>query len=241
MRGVRFVRNIAVLPLILAFAACNKTDSTTAAGSDSAAPAATSPVPNAAAPEAPAPRRRPDKTAIQSKTLTVAVGTELSVRTDEAIDSATAAEGQTFAGEITKNVTDAAGDVVIPEGADAQIVIRSSSKGGKVRGASDLVLDLQSVTVGGQQYLLSTTDLVEQGKNGVGANKRTAEFVGGGAGIGTLIGAIAGKGKGAGIGAASGAGAGALTEILTKGSIKIPAETVMTFKLDKTLRIVEKK
>jgi hypothetical protein len=162
------------------------------------------------------------------------------VETDEIIDSATATEGQLYAGQITKDVKDAAGDVVIPEGANAKIVIVSASKGGKIRGASDLVLDLKSVSIGGQQYALSTADLVEQGKNGVGANKRTAEFVGGGAGIGTLIGAIAGHGKGAGIGAAAGAGAGALTETLTKGSIKIPAETALTFKLDKPLRVVER-
>jgi hypothetical protein len=183
----------------------------------------------------------PAREAIKTKTFEVAAGTEVSVRTEETIDSATASEGQSYAGEITTNVTDAAGDVVIPQGANAQLIIKSASKGGKIRGASDLVVDLQSVSVGGQQYTLNTTDVSVQGKNGVGANKRTAEFVGGGAGIGTLIGAIAGHGKGAAIGAAAGAGAGALGEILTKGSIKIPAETVMTFKLDQALRVVERK
>ena len=82
----------------------------------------------------------------------------------------------------------------------------------------------------------------QKGKNGVGANKRTGEFVGGGAALGAVIGAIAGHGKGAAIGAASGAGAGALTQVLTKGgSIKIPAETLMTFKLDQSVKIVERK
>jgi hypothetical protein len=64
-------------------------------------------------------------------------------------------------------------------------------------------------------------------------------MTGGGAALGAIIGAIAGGGKGAAIGAGSGAGAGALTQILTKGSIKIPAETVLTFKLDSALRVVE--
>jgi len=67
----------------------------------------------------------------------------------------------------------------------------------------------------------------------------TAEYTGGGAAIGAIIGAIAGHGKGAAIGAGSGAAAGALTQIVTKGgSIKVPAETVLTFKLDKPLRVV---
>jgi hypothetical protein len=73
----------------------------------------------------------------------------------------------------------------------------------------------------------------------VGANKRTAEYTGGGGAIGAIIGAIAGGGKGAALGAASGAGAGAITQIVTKGgSIKVPAESVLTFKLDRPLRVM---
>ena len=49
--------------------------------------------------------------------------------------------------------------------------------------------------------------------------------------------AIAGGGKGAAIGAGSGAGAGALTQILTKGTIKVPVESVLTFKLEQPLRV----
>src|SRR5579884_1779549 len=67
----------------------------------------------------------------------------------------------------------------------------------------------------------------------------TAGNTGWGAALGAIIGAIAGGGKGAAIGAASGAGAGALTQILTKGSaVRVPAETVLTFRLDKPLRVV---
>ena len=181
----------------------------------------------------------PEAAAVTTKTYELAAGTEVPVRSEETIDSARAAEGQTYAAEVTADVRDAAGDVVIPSGANAQIVIRSAAKGGKIRGSSDLVLDLASVSVGGQMYQLSTTDMVQQGKAGMGANKRTAEYTGGGAAIGAIIGAIAGHGKGAAIGAASGAGAGAITQIVTKGgSIKVPAETVLTFKLDKPLRVV---
>ena len=70
----------------------------------------------------------------------------------------------------------------------------------------------------------------------VGANRRTAEMVGGGAVLGTIIGAIAGGGKGAAIGAAVGAAAGAGTEILTKGKeVRVPSETVLNFRLDQDL------
>jgi hypothetical protein len=127
--------------------------------------------------------------------------------------------------------------VVIPHGSNAQIIIRSVSKGGRFRGSSDLVMDLASVSINGRQYELTTVDLTERGRSGIGTNRRTGEFAGGGAAIGAIIGAIAGGGKGAAIGAGSGAGAGALTEVLTKGAIKVPVETVLTFKLDQPLRV----
>lgn len=184
----------------------------------------------------------PTRAEIHTKTYLLPAGTQVSVRSEDTIDSSTAVEGQTYAAEVTDDVLDASGDVVIPHGSNAQIVIRSASKGGRFHGTSDLVLDLQSISVEGQQYLVSTSDVRESGKQGLGANKRTAVYTGGGAALGAIIGAIAGGGKGAAIGAGAGAGGGALTQILTKGgSIRVPAETVLTFQLDKPVQIVEAK
>jgi hypothetical protein len=186
------------------------------------------------APLTPAPRPR----AVTTQTYELPAGSEISVRTNEAIDSEAATEGQTFDAQVTRDATDVNGDVVIPRGSRANVVIKSASKGGRIRGASDLVLDLQSVTINGKEYLIDTVDVTKQGKSGVGANKRTAKYTGGGAAIGAIIGAIAGGGKGAAIGAGAGAGAGALTQILTKGrAIKVPAESVLTFNLDHSLKV----
>jgi hypothetical protein len=138
-------------------------------------------------------------------------------------------------------VKDAEGKVVIPGHAKAQVIIRSVEQGGKIRGRDDLVLDLASVSIDGRQYALSTTDLEEKGRQGIGANKRTAEFAGGGAAIGGIVGAIFGGGKGAAIGAGVGAGGGAATQALTKGNIRVEAETILTFKLDKPLRVVQRR
>jgi hypothetical protein len=182
----------------------------------------------------------PTQDEIQTKTYVLAAGTKVAVRTEENIDSGKAVEGQTFAADISDDLLDANGDVVVPRGANAQIVIKSAAKGGRFKGQSDLVLDLQSIAVGGKEYVVSTTDLTQKGKQGFGANKRTGVFTGGGAALGAIIGAIAGGGKGAAIGAGAGAGAGAVTQIATKGgSIKVPAETVLTFELDKPVKIVE--
>ena len=188
--------------------------------------------PSSATPPLPAP-------AVTARTYVVPAGSEVSVRTNEAIDSGTAAEGQTFDAQVTRDVTDGSGAIVIPRGSNASIVIKSASKGGRFRGASDLVLDMQSLNINGKPYAIETADITQKGKSGVGVNKRTAEYAGGGAALGAIIGAIAGGGKGAAIGAGAGAGAGALTQVLTKGgSIKVPAESVLTFQLDQRLQVV---
>jgi hypothetical protein len=172
------------------------------------------------------------------RTIEIPAGTTISVRTLDAIDSSTATEGQMYDGEIAQDVVNDTGEVAIPKKSSAQIIILSASQGGKIKGASDLVLDLKSINIVGRRYSVQTEDISKQGKDGIGANKRTAVYTGGGAALGAIIGAIAGGGKGAAIGAASGAGAGALTQILTKGkSIKVPVETVLTFRLDKALHV----
>ena len=180
----------------------------------------------------------PPVSAIQSRTYALPAGALIPVRTEETIDAAVASAGQTYAAEVTRDIRDADGAVVIPRGSNAQIIIRSAAKGGRIKGASDLVLDLDSVSVEGRRYRLDTQDVIRKGRDGIGKNRRTAEFTGGGAAVGAIIGAIAGGGRGAAIGAASGAGAGAGTQIVTKGAaIRIPAETVLTFRLDAPLRV----
>jgi hypothetical protein len=208
-----------------------------------APPAAAAPSPQATEPPPPEPTHddhyHPPVAAVQSRTRILAAGTSLPVRNEETIDSAKAVEGQVYAAEIARDIKDAEGDIVIPRGSNAHLVIKSATKGGRFRGTSDLVLDLVSVSIEGQQYRLDVSDISMKGHSGIGGNKRTGEFMGGGAAVGAIIGAIAGGGKGAAIGAGSGAGAGAVTQILTKGSIKVPAETILTFKLDSALRVVE--
>jgi hypothetical protein len=120
------------------------------------------------------------------------------------------------------------------------LVVRSASGQGKLQGQSDLAVDVSSVDIGGKHYRLETNNYVEKGKEGVGTNKRTGVFVGGGAALGGIIGAIAGGGKGAAIGALSGAGAGTATQGLTRGkAVQIPAETLLTFNLKAPVRIHE--
>ena len=185
------------------------------------------------------PRYHPEESHISTTTFMLPAGTKVEVRTDENIDSRTAVGAQTYAAEIYRDVLDPAGEVVLPQGANARLVIRSAASGGRISGSSDLLVDLASVSVGGRRYVVVSSDAERRGKQGLGANKRTAEYVGGVSALGAIIGAIAGQGQGAAIGAGAGAGAGALAEVLTKGSsVKIPPETILTFQLEQPLRIV---
>jgi len=165
------------------------------------------------------------------------VGAEIAVRTNEDIDSRTATEGRTFDAEIYRDVVGQNGEVIVPRGSDAKLVLREFDSGGTT-GSRELVLDLQSVSIRGTRYTVSTAEVERSNERGIGRNRRTAEMVGGGAALGTLLGAIAGGGRGAVIGAIAGAAAGGAAQVLTKGKdVRVPAETVLTFRLDQPLRL----
>ncbi len=161
-------------------------------------------------------------------------GTEITIRTNGRIEAKDSNQGRIYTAVVDRDVRDNSGSVVIPRGSDAELIIRSTSN-------RELQLDLESVNVNGRRYVVSTTDeaIASQGeKEGVGANKRTAKYAGGGAILGSIIGAIAGGGKGAAIGAIAGGGAGAVGQTVTRGrNVDVPSETLITFRLDQPLRI----
>ena len=163
--------------------------------------------------------------------MVLPAGTEISVRTNENIDTRNSTEGTSYSAQLDRDVVDPNGNVIIPRGSEARLVVRRLSD-------NNLSLDLQSIRANGQRYVVNTTDTLAGGqqREGLGENKRTGEFVGGGAVLGTLLGAIAGGGKGAAIGALAGAAAGAGTQVLTRGEqVRVPAESVLNFRLDRPL------
>lgn len=203
-----------------------------------AAPVAST-APNAAPPAASkAPVAAPAPVARTEERLTVPAGVTIEVRNNEAIDSKTAQPNQIFSAVVTRDIEDNEGRVAIPRGSNANLIVRDADAQGRIQGQSELVLDIASLQVGRRTYRVETRDLVEKGKQGVGANKRTAEYTGGVAALGSIIGAIAGGGKGAAIGAASGAGAGIGLQTVTRGkSVRVPAETILRFTLEQPVQI----
>ena len=197
-----------------------------------AAPAASgtaAPAPSAAAPAPPPP---------QEIVRTIPAGTSIQVRNNEPISSQTAQDGQTFSAVVEADILDSNGQVVVPRGSTATLVVRNVVAQGKVEGRSELSVDVGSVTVNGKVYRLETSDVERQGREGVGMNKRTGTFAGGGAALGGIMGALAGGGKGAAIGALSGAGAGTAAQAATRGKgTVIPAETLLSFQLEAPVHI----
>ncbi|HXW92112.1 MAG TPA: hypothetical protein VEK33_16300 [Terriglobales bacterium] len=164
----------------------------------------------------------------------LATGTEIQIRTNETIDSDNASPGQLFSAEVIEAVNDVSGGTGIPEHSPAKLLILSESHG-RID-SPDLVLDLDSVTINGKLHRVFTSAVKESNAKGFGKNKHTAEALGGGAAIGSLVGAIFGGGRGAAIGAGAGAGGGFLTQLFTRGKqVKVPAETILRFRLERPL------
>jgi hypothetical protein len=157
-------------------------------------------------------------------------GTVLTVRTNEPI-SAARADGRIFTGTVDRDVRGTRGEVAIPRGSNVELIVRSARD-------NDLILDLDSVTVDGRRYAISTdrNRIESNDRDSVGANERTGRYLGGGAALGAILGAVIGGGKGAAIGAAAGAGAGATAQIATSGhEVHVPPESLVTFRLDRPL------
>ena len=170
------------------------------------------------------------------KKLTIPTGTTLAIRLVDPIDTETSQPGETFRATLDSPLS-VEGEVAIPAGYDVQGHIVDVKSAGKFAGKSELVLQLDRISVGGKSYSVQTDQYKREGSS---RGKNTAEKVGAGAAIGAIIGGIAGGGKGAGIGAAAGGGLGGGVQAATKGQqIKLPSETVINFTLQSPVTVTQ--
>jgi hypothetical protein len=154
-----------------------------------------------------------------SAASTISAGVSIPVRTSDVINASTE-DGRIFTGVVDQDVFDDNGRLAIPRGSTAELMVK--------RDSGDLAVDLESLTINGQRYAVdvdpaktvgtsgSLGDTIQNGAGTIGANKDTATYIGGGALLGTIIGAIAGGGKGAAIGAILGGGAGTGARVYEK-------------------------
>jgi hypothetical protein len=151
----------------------------------------------------------------------------LRIRINRGLDSNHIRAGANFDGTVLTDVV-AGGQVAIPRGATVSGVVVGAKKAGVFKGEGELSLQINSVTLGGQVYPL-TTDVWAH----TGADKTpgtVTNTVGLGA-FGAIVGAVAGGGTGAAIGAGVGAGAGlAGSASAPRGQIIIPPESVLVFR-----------
>ena len=189
-------------------------------------PAASQPA--ASAPQAPPP----------PAVVTLPAGTELRVRLDEDLGSKISQPGDNFPATVADDVI-VNGQTVIPKGARADGTVIDAKALGKIKGGAVLAIRLERVHTSWGSYPVDTSTVSRAEK---GKGKRTTLFAAGGAGFGALVGGLAGGGKGAAIGALAGGGAGTAGGAFTGNKqIFLPAETLLTFRLENSVRITEQR
>jgi hypothetical protein len=187
--------------------------------SSAAAPAvapgtpATAPV-AAAPPPPPAPVR-----------LTAPAGAAVVVTVTEQLSASHNNVGDGFTGVLAQSVKTAGGATVFPRGAHVVGTVVAAKGQGKFKGSGALGIKVTSIS--GTPVNVSSYEKEQKGKG-----KRSAGFIGGGAGGGALIGGLAGGGKGALIGGLLGAGAGTAGAAFTGNKdVVIPSESTINFHL----------
>ncbi len=166
--------------------------------------------------------------------LTIPAGTHIRVTTRQQLGSKISQPGESFSATVSGPVV-VRGVTLIRSGSSATGTVIDAKSLGRFKGQAQLALRLDSVRSGGQTYRVesSTIDRIEKGKG-----KRTALLAGGGTGLGALIGGLAGGGKGALIGGLAGAGGGTAGAAFTGNKeIVIPAETPLTFRLERSVTV----
>jgi hypothetical protein len=227
----------AILASGLTLAGCTSKSSTAPAGQTPAAATNTNPAgtnaastaPAAQVAQAPAPAPAP-----QPAPLVLPRGTRLEVRLNRTIDVKHTESGDRFTGSLAQPVV-VGNTVAVPSGSGATGEVLLAHKRGRFKGQSTLALTLTRLDVNGTAYRIDTGTLA---RNKKGKGKRTAAFIGGGAGMGMLIGGIATGGVGLLVGGLAGGGAGVLGAAFTGNrDLSIPAESVVTFRLQDALTL----
>ena len=168
------------------------------------------------------------------KPIVIAEGTAITIRMGETVSSRNSSAGQGFSATVAEPVL-VDGKSVVEKGATAHGTVVDAKAMGHFKGGALLEVRLDSVTIHGKETPVQTAMIARSLK---GKGKRSAGFIGGGAGAGALIGALAGGGKGAAIGAAAGAGAGTAGAAFTGNKdIELRAEDLLSFTLKQAVEV----
>jgi len=166
--------------------------------------------------------------------LTVPAGSNVEVRLNESLGTRSNRPGDHFDGILEAPLM-SNGRVAAPRGSEVYGVIRESAPSGRLKGRAVLMVGLESISVNGRRVPIRTDSQV---RTSARHRKRNLILIGGGTGTGAMIGALAGGGVGAAIGAGAGAAAGFTGAVITgKKQVRIPAETVLNFRLSRPVTL----
>lgn len=166
--------------------------------------------------------------------VTVPAGTGLAIRINQTISVKHSHAGDRFTGELAEGVAEQ-GQTVLPRGTRVNGIVTEAHRRGHFKGRSYLGLRLTSIAYQGKVYPIATASLHRTKK---GKGKRSAAFIGTGAGVGMLVGGLATGGVGLAVGGLAGGGLGTLLGGVTGNrDIEIPAESLVRFKLEDDLTV----
>ena len=158
----------------------------------------------------------------------IPAGALVRIRIDQTLDSAQTKTGDRFDGVVVNDVA-AEGAIAIPRGAVVHGTVVDARKSGSVSGRGELSLELTSVSLGGQDYLIASDVWTHNGADKA-VQSVNSTLVGGV--LGALVGAAAGGGQGAAIGAGVGGAAGlGVSAASHNGQVYVPSEGLLTFHL----------
>jgi len=161
--------------------------------------------------------------------VTVPAGTRILIRMIDSVDSSKQKTGARFTASLETNLQ-ANNMVVAPRGTTVYGRLAQASSAGRMKGSSQLTLELTDILINGTAYPMLTSTYEIKGK---GEGSETAKKVVGGAGLGALIGGIAGGGTGALIGLGAGLAGGTAIAASKKGEqLVIRSESLLEFRLE---------
>lgn len=166
--------------------------------------------------------------------LLIPAGTPITVRLQQSLSSAYSVPGQHFEAVLDEPIV-IDDRTIATTGSPVSGHVVAARRSGRLRHPGELALTLDSVTVGGRQLRLQTSNVAVYGAS---HKKRNLAWIGGSTGGGALIGALAAGGKGALIGSGIGAAAGTTTAFVTgKKDVGFGAERRLRFRLNREVSV----
>jgi hypothetical protein len=166
---------------------------------------------------------------------TLAAGTLIRASLDRTLSTENDSAGDTF----TMRVVDPVridDQTVVPIGSTVKGTVANSVRSGRVKGLAHMTLRFTELVLpNGKSYPIQVGSI---SRTAPSTKKKDAMIIGGGAGLGSIIGAIAGGGKGAAIGAAAGGGAGSGVVLATRGKeTGFASGTTLNLRLSEPVKI----